>query len=410
MESIKELYNVGMGPSSSHTMGPRKAAEIFKKKNPKATTYRVYLYGSIALTGKGHLTDLAIKTGLEPSPVEIIWQYDTFMPRHPNALKFEALDEKQNILDSWLVYSVGGGALKDDSDFDIVKPSIYPHKTMDEILKYTKEKKITLWEYVEEVEGADIWPFLLNIWKEMQDTIFTGLVKRDILPGSLQLERKAGRYYKKAESSPRYVRRMNSLFSYALACSEQNASGGKVVTAPTCGSCGVLPAVLRITKEIFEFEDTAIIRALATAALIGNLAKANASISGAEVGCQGEVGVACAMAAAAACQLEGGNNKQIEYAAEMGLEHHLGLTCDPVDGLVQIPCIERNPMAASRAVDCATYAISSEGDNRISYDEVLITMMQTGRDMNANYKETSRGGLAKFFMESDKKELKQKEG
>ena len=192
---------------------------------------------------------------------------------------------------------------------------------------------------------------------------------------------------------------MHKLFSYALACSEENASGGKVVTAPTCGSCGVLPAVLRITKEIYELDDLPITRALATAGLIGNLAKANASISGAEVGCQGEVGVACAMAAAAACQLEGGNNRQIEYAAEMGLEHHLGLTCDPVDGLVQIPCIERNALAASRAIDCATYAIASDDDNRVSYDDILATMMQTGKDMNSDYRETAKGGLAKFFKE-----------
>lgn len=399
MQTLKDLFKVGMGPSSSHTMGPRKAAEIFNGKNPSAHSFRVHLYGSLALTGKGHLTDFAITSGLEPKPVSIVWEGSVFMPKHPNALKIEALDEKDNILDSWLVYSVGGGDIKDDNDFDKVPQSIYPLKTMQEITAYCRKRKMSLWEYVEECEGPEIWDYLLDIWNQMQATINSGITKWEVLPGSLQLERKARRYFKLSDTSPRYVRRMHKLFSYALACSEENASGGKVVTAPTCGSCGVLPAVLRITKEIYELDDLPITRALATAGLIGNLAKANASISGAEVGCQGEVGVACAMAAAAACQLEGGNNRQIEYAAEMGLEHHLGLTCDPVDGLVQIPCIERNALAASRAIDCATYAIASDDDNRVSYDDILATMMQTGKDMNSDYRETAKGGLARFFKE-----------
>lgn len=399
MQTLKDLFKVGMGPSSSHTMGPRKAAEIFNGKNPSAHSFRVHLYGSLALTGKGHLTDFAITSGLEPKPVSIVWEGSVFMPKHPNALKFEALDEKDNILDSWLVYSVGGGDIKDDNDFDKVPQSIYPLKTMQEITAYCRKRKMSLWEYVEECEGPEIWDYLLDIWNQMQAAINSGITKWEVLPGSLQLERKARRYFKLSDTSPRYVRRMHKLFSYALACSEENASGGKVVTAPTCGSCGVLPAVLRITKEIYELDDLPITRALATAGLIGNLAKANASISGAEVGCQGEVGVACAMAAAAACQLEGGNNRQIEYAAEMGLEHHLGLTCDPVDGLVQIPCIERNALAASRAIDCATYAIASDDDNRVSYDDILATMMQTGKDMNSDYRETAKGGLARFFKE-----------
>ncbi|WP_428065982.1 L-serine ammonia-lyase [Candidatus Proelusimicrobium volucris] len=399
MQTLKELFKVGMGPSSSHTMGPRKAAEIFNKKNPSAHSFRVYLYGSLALTGKGHLTDFAVTSGLEPKPVSLVWEEKTFMPKHPNALKFEALDEKDNILDSWLVYSVGGGDIKDDKDFDNPPQTIYPLKTMQDINQYCKKRKMSLWEYVEEVEGPEIWDYLLDMWSQMQKTIDAGVKKWEVLPGSLQLERKARRYFKISDTSPRYVRRMHKLFSYALACSEENASGGVVVTAPTCGSCGVLPAVLRITKEIYELDDTPILRAMATAGLVGNLAKANASISGAEVGCQGEVGVACAMAAAAACQLEGGNNRQIEYAAEMGLEHHLGLTCDPVDGLVQIPCIERNALAASRAIDCATYAIASDDDNRVSYDDILATMMQTGKDMNSDYRETAKGGLAKFFKE-----------
>lgn len=399
MQTLKELFKIGMGPSSSHTMGPRKAADIFNLQNPQAHSFRVHLYGSLALTGKGHLTDFAITSGLEPKPVSIIWEEGVFLPKHPNAIKFEALDEKLNILNSWLVYSVGGGEIRDDKDFYVKPQSIYPLTTMADITAYCKKNKMSLWEYVEETEGPEIWDYLLEVWQQMQKTIQTGIQKFEVLPGSLQLERKARRYYKISDTSPRYVRRMHKLFSYALACAEENASGGKVVTAPTCGSCGVLPAVLRITKEIYELDDLPITRALATAGLIGNLAKENASISGAEVGCQGEVGVACAMAAAAACQLEGGNNRQIEYAAEMGLEHHLGLTCDPVDGLVQIPCIERNALAASRAIDCATYAIASDDDNRVCYDDILETMMQTGKDMNSDYRETAKGGLAKFFKE-----------
>jgi L-serine dehydratase len=379
-------------------MGPRRAAEIFGKRNPGAKSFRVYLYSSLAFTGRGHLTDIAVTAGLEPKPVEIVWLENQSLVRHPNGMKFESLDEKEQVLDSWTVYSTGGGEIKDDKDFETAPPSIYPLASMGDILAYTKQNRMSLWEYVEETEGPQIWDFLADIWKEMQDTINSGLGKYDILPGALRLERKARRYFKVADTAPRYVRRTHKLFAYALACSEENAAGGRVVTAPTCGSCGVLPAVLRISKEIFEMDDTPVIRALATAGLIGNLAKTNASISGAAVGCQGEIGVACAMAAAAACQLEGGNNRQIDYAAEMGLEHHLGLTCDPVGGYVQIPCIERNPLAASRAIDCATYAIvSSDNDNRVCYDDILATMMQTGIDMSSKYRETAQGGLAKLF-------------
>ena len=386
-----------MGPSSSHTMGPRKAAENFNRTYPQAVSLRVTLYGSLAATGKGHLTDFTVKEAFYPKPVTILWEPNTFLPRHPNALKLEALDQAGHILGTQTVYSVGGGEIRTDDNFDEPRQSVYPHKNMEEILDYTSQHKMLLWQYVEECEGTQIWDYLKTVWQAMQDTLNRGLQKRGVLPGSLNLERKAQRYLYKAETSPRYVRRINNLFSYALACAEENASGGQVVTAPTCGSCGVVPSVCRLLKEIYEFDDSVILHALATAGLMGNLAKTNASISGAEVGCQGEVGVACAMAAAASCQLEGGDNCRIAYAAEMGLEHHLGLTCDPVDGLVQIPCIERNALAASRALDCATYALMSDGDNRVSYDDVLATMMQTGLDMHHDYRETSRGGLARFF-------------
>ncbi|WP_428048999.1 L-serine ammonia-lyase [Candidatus Avelusimicrobium caledoniensis] len=397
MESLKELYKIGMGPSSSHTMGPHKAAEEFNRAYPQAVSFRITLYGSLAATGKGHLTDFTIKEALYPKPVSVLWQPQTFLPRHPNALKLEALDKADHVLGTQTVYSVGGGAIRTDENFDVVQKSVYPHTSMEEILAYTSQHKMLLWQYVEECEGEPIWDYLKEVWSAMQDTMNRGLKKQGVLPGSLNLERKARYYLHKAETSPRYVRRINNLFAYALACAEENASGGQVVTAPTCGSCGIVPAVCRLLKEVYEFEDSVILHALATAGLMGNLAKTNASISGAEVGCQGEVGVACAMAAAASCQLEGGDNRRIAYAAEMGLEHHLGLTCDPVDGLVQIPCIERNAMAASRALDCATYALMSDGDNRVSYDDVLATMMQTGLDMHHDYRETSRGGLARFF-------------
>lgn len=399
MQSLKELYKIGMGPSSSHTMGPRKAADAFNRTYPTAESFRAVLYGSLAATGKGHLTDFAIKEAFYPKPVTIEWEYDTFLPKHPNAMRFEALDKAGHIMGAQVAYSIGGGDIRTDEAFGREINNIYPHKSMAEILQYTSDKRMLLWEYVEEFEGTDIWKYLATIWKTMQTTMNRGLEKRGVLPGSLNLERKARRYLYKAENSPQYLRRMNNLFSYALACSEENAAGGVVVTAPTCGSCGVVPAVCRLIQEIYEFEDTTILHALATASLFGNMAKTNASISGAEVGCQGEVGVACAMAAAAVCQLEGGDNRRIAYAAEMGLEHHLGLTCDPVDGLVQIPCIERNALAASRALDCATYALMSDGDNRVSYDDVLATMMQTGLDMNKDYRETARGGLARFFKE-----------
>lgn len=397
MESLKELYKIGCGPSSSHTMGPRKAADAFNKQYPQAMSFRVTLYGSLAATGKGHLTDYTLTEAFYPKPIEVLFDTRTVISQHPNALKLQALDKADHIIAEQMVYSIGGGAIRTDENFGQRINNVYPHKSMDEILQYTSQKNMLLWEYVEEFEGAEIWDYLTYVWENMQKTMTRGLSKRGVLPGSLNLERKARRYLYKAENSPRYLRRINNLFSYALACSEENASGGVVVTAPTCGSCGVVPAVCRLIQEVCEFEDATIIRALATASLFGNMAKANASISGAEVGCQGEVGVACAMAAAAACQLEGGDNKRIEYAAEMGLEHHLGLTCDPVDGLVQIPCIERNALAASRALDCATYALMSDGQNRISYDDVLATMMQTGRDMNQDYRETAKGGLAHFF-------------
>ena len=389
-----------MGPSSSHTMGPRKAAEQFAAGHPQAASFRAVLYGSLAATGKGHLTDFALKEGFKPRSVSIIYKPSVFLQKHPNSFLLQAVDASGNVLDEATLYSVGGGEVREEGFLSQETYSVYPHRSMAEILSYTSKHKMLLWEYVEECEGPGIWEYLGRVWNTMQQTIARGLEARGVLPGSLHLQRKARHYLYGAEQAPQYLRRKNNLYAYALACAEENASGGQVVTAPTCGSCGVVPAVCRLIKEIYEFEDITIIHALATAGLFGNLAKANASISGAEVGCQGEIGVACAMASAAACQLEGGDNRRIAYAAEMGLEHHLGLTCDPVDGLVQIPCIERNALAAARALDCATYALISDGEHRISYDDVLAAMMQTGRDMKTEYRETAKGGLARFFKRS----------
>jgi len=393
MESIHALYRIGIGPSSSHTMGPRYAAEIFKQRYPNAKSFRATLYGSLAATGKGHLTDWALNEAFDPISVEIIWRPDEFLPLHPNGLELAAFDEEEKPLGDWQIYSIGGGALR-DATTNLTSTSIYSVKTMADCLNWSENNQAPLWQLVTSTEGEDIWFFLQEIWQTMLDSINRGLKRTEFLPGCLGLARKSHIFYKKALSSGLAVRPANLIFAYALAVSEENASGGKIVTAPTCGSCGILPAVLRFLQKNLELETETILQALATAALIGNLVKSNGSISGAEVGCQGEVGTACSMAAAAATQILGGTPAQIEYAAEMGFEHHLGLTCDPVAGLVQIPCIERNAFAATRALDCAEYALVAGGQHRISFDEVVTTMQQTGHDLNSCYRETSTGGLA----------------
>lgn len=392
MESIRKLFNVGMGPSSSHTIGPNRAAIFFKKNSPTAHSFVAHLYGSLALTGKGHLTDKAIKLGFEPHKVKILWHKDKFLKFHPNAMKFEALDKKGKLIRHNTFYSVGGGKIiNEKNDKKIEQEPVYKITTVKKILKHLGKNKKTFWQFVEENEGKDIWKFLEDIWKVMKQNIKNGISKEGILPGGLKLPRKAKTYYKE-KSNPK-----NKLFAYALSCPEEGASGATVVAAPTCGSCGVIPGVLYYLKGKNKYTEKQILKALATASVFGNLAKTNASISGAEVGCQGEIGVACAMAAAAACYLQGGNIYQIEYAAEIGLEHHLGLTCDPIGGLVQIPCIERNAMGASRALDAASYALVSDGHQKVSYDDILETMEITGHDLSKEYKETALGGLAKYM-------------
>ena len=393
MESIREIFRIGHGPSSSHTMGPRKAGERFLEKNFHAGSFRITLYGSLAATGKGHLTDVVLQEIFTGRKTTICWEPKTFLPRHPNAMQFEACDTEGKDLDKWLAYSVGGGAVVDDSTSQETL-NLYPHSTMDDILSFCNDNGLKFWEYVEKQEGKEIWTFLAEVWEVMQDSIQRGLRTDGTLPGVLMLPRKASEIKAKAGNFSGLFKRRAQIFAYALAVSEENAAGGKIVTAPTCGASGVLPAVLYYHKKVYKSDKDVLLKALATAGLIGTLVKTNASISGAEVGCQGEVGTACAMASAAACQMMGGTITQIEYSAEMGLEHHLGLTCDPVAGLVQIPCIERNAFGAQRALAHTTYALMSDGRHRISFDEVVKTMYETGINLQSQYRETSLGGLA----------------
>lgn len=400
MKSLKEIYRIGKGPSSSHTMGPQRAAKLFLERCPEAKAYQVTLYGSLAATGKGHMTDVAIEEVLMPhAPVEIIWQPRVFLPFHPNAMKFVGKDAEGNDLQEWTVYSVGGGAIsegKDDTG-ELGAADVYELNTMSDIKQWCYDNGRSFWEYVELCEGKEIWDFLDVVWQTMKQAVRNGLDHEGVLPGPLKLTRKAATYYVKAKGYRASLQSRGLVYSYALAVSEENASGGTIVTAPTCGACGVVPAVLYHMNTSHDMSEQRILRALATAGLVGNVVKQNASISGADVGCQGEVGVACAMASAAACQLFGGSPAQVEYAAEMGLEHHLGMTCDPVCGLVQIPCIERNAFAAARALDADLYASFSDGHHSVSFDRVVEVMRQTGHDLPSLYKETSEGGLAKGF-------------
>lgn len=393
MESIKKIYRIGQGPSSSHTMAPRKAAEQFKARTPQAASYRVTLYGSLAATGKGHFTDKAILDSLAPKEVELVWKPETFLPFHNNAMLFEALDNSGGLIDKWEIYSVGGGNLADQNTH-FSQEHLYEHNNMTEILKYIERHGLTYWEYVVNHEGDDIWDFLNERWKIMQNTVEQGLQNEGVIPGGLCLKRKAATYYVKARSYKPSLQGRCLVMAYALATAEENAAGGLIVTAPTCGSSGVLPAVLYHLKNNHDFSDKAILKAMATAALFANVIKTNASISGAEVGCQGEIGSASAMAAAAANQIFGGSPQQIEYAAEIALEHNLGLTCDPICGLVQIPCIERNAFAALRALEANLYSMLSDGKHIISFDKVVYTMNLTGKDLPSLYKETAEGGLA----------------
>ena len=413
MESLRELYRIGKGPSSSHTMGPQKAAQIFASHNKNAKNFEVTLYGSLAATGRGHMTDVAIDEVLRPiAPLRIEWQPQVFLPYHPNGMKFVAFDADGNKIDEWICYSVGGGALSEGEKgrWLLRKREVYQKNTLHEIQQWCEDHGRNYWEYVDECEEEDIWDYLMEVWRAMQESVERGIDHEGALPGPLKLPRKGPIYYVKASGYKQSLQSRALVYAYALSVSEENASGGTIVTAPTCGSCGVLPSVLYHLAKGHKFSDIRILHAIATAGIFGNVVKKNASISGADVGCQGEVGVACAMASAAACQLFGGSPSQIEYAAEMGLEHHLGMTCDPVCGLVQIPCIERNAFAATRALDANLYASFSDGTHSVSFDRVVKVMKQTGHDLPSLYKETSEGGLARAYeqhlkMMAEKKDI-----
>ena len=396
MKSLKELYRIGTGPSSSHSMAPGKAAEQFLARHADAASFRVTLFGSLAATGRGHLTDKTLQQVFAPRDCEILWRPETELPFHPNGMYFEALSGDGRILEQWEVYSVGGGALQEIGQV-VANQDVYALNSMQNILKRTTETGESCWEYVISCEGEEIYPFLDEIWEVMSESVERGLNHAGVLPGGLGVARKAQAFYRKASLYGPDFKRNGLLWAYALAVSEENAAGGVIVTAPTCGGSGVLPAVLRYLSESLGCSRQDILRALATAGLVGNLVKHNASISGAEVGCQGEVGTACSMAAAAATQLHGGTVSQIEYAAEMGLEHHLGLTCDPVNGLVQIPCIERNAHAASRALSCCHFALLSGGEHKITFDEITLVMKETGKALPSIYRETSGGGIAEAY-------------
>ena len=400
MNSLRELYKIGKGPSSSHTMGPNNAARIFGERHPDAARFEVTLYGSLAATGKGHMTDVAILEALEPiGPVKINWEASRVLDYHPNGMLFKAFGADDSLLEEWTVFSIGGGALSEGPGKEMSKSGeVYDLNTLTDIIEWCDANGRSIWEYVEICEGPEIWDYLQEIWEAMKASVTRGLNNEGRLPGPLNLSRKASKYHVKALGYQPNLRSRGLVFAYALAVSEENASGGTIVTAPTCGSSGVIPGVLYHLSNGHAFSDTKILRALATAGIIGNVVKQNASISGAEVGCQGEVGVACAMASAAACQLFGGSPYQVEYAAEMGLEHHLGMTCDPVCGLVQIPCIERNAFAATRALDSNIFSTFSDGRHRISFDHVVEVMKQTGKDLPSLYKETSAGGLALKYL------------
>ncbi|WP_236898362.1 L-serine ammonia-lyase, iron-sulfur-dependent, subunit alpha [Clostridium beijerinckii] len=398
MKSLTELYKIGSGPSSSHTMGPEKAARIFKTENEGAERFKVLIYGSLAKTGKGHMTDKAIIKALSPVPTEIefITHADFILP-HPNTIDFLAYKDGRQTT-SMRVESVGGGDIAIDGREEMLAPDIYKENTFAEISSLCKANNISLSEYIEQCEGKKIWDFLYEIWDAMKHSINEGLTSTGILEGGLNVERKAKFLYNQRhiDESPE-TRENRIVCAYAFAVSEQNAAGGTIVTAPTCGASGVVPAVLRYMQEKKHVTDEQIIRALAVGGLIGNLIKQNASISGAKCGCQGEVGSACSMASAALSELFGMGIDQIEYAAEVALEHHLGLTCDPICGLVQIPCIERNAVAAMRAINAMSLANFLSNTRKISFDLVVQTMYETGLDMSSDYRETADGGLAKLY-------------
>ncbi|MBO5206277.1 MAG: L-serine ammonia-lyase, iron-sulfur-dependent, subunit alpha [Clostridia bacterium] len=399
MKSIRDIYKIGKGPSSSHTMGPAKAMSIYASEHPDADSYYVILYGSLADTGEGHGTDKAI-VSVAGKPVKIEFNRTERELPHENTMDIFSV-KGESRLDKMRVMSVGGGDIKIEGREDDGARDVYAETTFEEIATLCKKEGVRLSQYVEEREGKEIYSFLYEVWETMKKAIHEGLTTSGILPGGLNVERKAQYLYNQRHIDESPVTRENRIVcSYAYAVSEQNADNGTIVTAPTCGACAVLPSVLRYMQEKHGFADKDILRALAVAGLIGTLVKTNASISGAECGCQAEIGTACSMASAALAELFEMGIDQIEYSAEIAFEHHLGLTCDPICGLVQIPCIERNAVAAMRAINALSLANFLSGSRKISLDLVIKTMYETGKDLSHLYRETAAGGLAKHYRTS----------
>ncbi len=401
MQSLRELYKIGRGPSSSHTMGPERAILQVKALYPNATSFKVTLYGSLALTGQGHGTDRIISETLAPIPCEIIFDKHAPCNRHPNTMDVEAYEGKE-LIDKKRVYSVGGGTIVFEDEENnaprVENKDVYPLNTYTEIADYCAKHNIRIWQYVELCEGKEIWDYLSKIWETMKESIVLGLSTKGILPGGLDTQRRAQILFNQKHIDESAQTKENRLVcSYAFAVGEQNASGGTIVTAPTCGACGVVPSVLKYMQDKKGFSDEEIIHALATGGIIGNIIKTNASISGAECGCQAEIGSACSMASAALAELHEMGLSQIEYAAEVAMEHHLGLTCDPIGGLVQIPCIERNAVAAMRAINALSLANFLASSSKLRFDMVVKVMYETGKNLLSDYRETSSGGLAKYY-------------
>ena len=398
MESIREIYKVGKGPSSSHTMGPERAAKLFKSQYPQADAFKVILYGSLSKTGIGHGTDRVLREVLTPLPTEIVFSNEEIPHSHPNTLDFVAIKDGA-VIGQLRVESIGGGDIRYEGQKKAAHEDVYIEHSFAEIADFCKWRYITkLSDYVELNEGPEIWDFLMGIWQTMKNTIAEGLAAEGVLPGGLNVQRKAKSLHaQKVVQDEPALKEFQAIAAYAYAVAEQNASNGTIVTAPTCGACGVLPAVLKYAQDTKGYTDEQICRGLATAGIIGNLTKRNASISGAEAGCQAEIGTACSMAAAALAELYGQDLDQVEYAAEVAMEHHLGLTCDPICGLVQIPCIERNAVAAMRAMNACNLSYFLTGSRNISYDMVCRAMLETGVNLNHRFRETSEGGLAKLY-------------
>lgn len=395
MESLKQLYRIGYGPSSSHTMGPERAMAEFKESVREADYFKVVLYGSLAKTGKGHGTDVVIKKTLADTPCDVLFDYDTTDVPHPNTFDcFAYLNGK--LIETKRYASVGGGKIVDTAEPFLTEPYVYPHSSFAEIKKYCENNDLRLYEYVDEFEPS-ISLYLQTVYDAMKTCIDSGLKRTGTLPGGLNVQRKAGHLFSTSvENESAEVIENRLICAFAFAVGEENASFERVVTAPTCGASGVLPAVMFYEQQKNGYTDLQIVNALKTGGVIGNLIKKNASISGAECGCQAEIGTACAMAAAALAELKGLSLDKIEYAAEIAIEHHLGLTCDPICGLVQIPCIERNAVAAVRAVNAVLLSTLLSDTRKISFDAVVSAMRETGKDMSCRYKETAEGGLAKI--------------